>query len=87
MSIGFKYAGKHLPATIKQDSELIDTISPEQRKAITDKLLQQEGMVKAITLLNEYFSSSYLPLLQGSKRDDMYIEKLRKVKERYFEPI
>ncbi len=91
MSIGFNYAGKHLPEVIDKNEDevipLVDDIEPEQRAALVANLLKQEGMVKAITILNEYFSSSYLPLMRGGERDIMYIAKLRKIKERYFEPI
>lgn len=51
------------------------------------EILVQEGLQQALKLVKEYVSGSYLPLVKGQARDQMYMEKMRKVKERYFDSI
>ncbi len=50
-------------------------------------MLRRKGITEAIFTFDKYFDTSYLPLVKGEARDKMFIEKLRKIKERYFDPI
>lgn len=52
-----------------------------------DEKIRQKGLAEAIFVLDEYFDSSYMPLVRGEDRDKLFTEKLRKIKWRYFDPI
>lgn len=52
-----------------------------------DDLVKMKGLQQAQTILLEYMSDYSYPLLQGEERDKFFMNRLRKVKERYFEPI
>lgn len=52
-----------------------------------DDILRRKGLTEAIFTFDKYFDTSYLPLIKGEARDKMFIEKLRKIKERYFDRI
>ena len=52
-----------------------------------DDIIRRKGITEAIFTFDKYFDMSYLPFVRGEARDKMFIEKLRKIKERYFDPI
>lgn len=47
--------------------------------------IQEIGFIKAVELLQKYLNPYYGPL--GVDKDQYYFEKLKKVKERYFDKI
>ncbi len=48
---------------------------------------QDIGLMKGIEVLREYFKPYNYPALKKEDKDKMFFERLRKVKERYFDPI
>ncbi len=73
-------------------SHEVDVQDKQDRRLLTaadinvDDLIHGKGFVKALEVIREYLSPNY-PLVTGEYRDKVYIDKLRKIRERYFEPI
>lgn len=56
-------------------------------QGISSKVHEIKGWQEAQKILSEYFNPYYKPLVTGERRNQMYMEKLEKVKVRYFDPI
>lgn len=85
--IGFKtmreQMDERLPAIIKHE-EKTSNIS---RSATADEILRAEGFMKAIEVLEDYFSNYKHPLVRGERRHEWMKEKIQKIRERYFDSI
>lgn len=78
--IGFKMSHE-VDVQDKQDSRLLTAADIN-----VDDLIQRKGLIKAVEVIREYLSDQY-PFMEAQSRDKKYITKLRKIRERYFEPI
>lgn len=52
-----------------------------------EDLIRMKGIQEANRIMQEYFCSSSYPMLRDEKRDCFFMERLRKIKERYFDEI
>ncbi|WP_312148805.1 hypothetical protein [Empedobacter sp.] len=52
-----------------------------------EDLIKMKGVQMAHQVLLEYFSESAYPLMINENRDEFFMKKLRKIRERYFESI
>lgn len=82
--IGFKVTDNKLavyqPEPVNNVSELDLNLNIEQ-------LMKIKGREQALMVLNEYFDNYMYPLLNGDKRDEFFIGRLRQIRERFFAPL
>lgn len=83
--IGFKVTDNKL-AVITPEQELEHKFSNTQELTF-DQMLQVKGYEQGLEILQEYFNRYSHPMLKGEQRDLFFLEKLRKTKQRFFEPI
>ena len=77
--IGFKNTNNKLAVIEK----------PQERAELPciEDLIKMKGFQEANRIVTEYFSSGAYPMLRDEKRDCFFMERLRKIKERYFDEI
>lgn len=96
--IGFKQAHqqhteeKHEPKNpLTQAFEIgvPDTFGKANLQAFlpADDAIKTKGALLAMETLAGYFDTAYMPLISGESRDEYFINKLRKIKELYFDSL
>ena len=83
--IGFKVTDNKL-AVITPEQEMENKFGKPQELTF-EQALELKGYEKGFQLLKDYFCKYSYPLLVGEQRDSFFIDKLRKTRERFFEPI
>lgn len=63
-----------------------DTVNKHGQYINVDDVIKQKGYMEALKVLEEYFSCKF-PFIKGEERDQKYMGKLLKIKQRYFDPI
>lgn len=61
--------------------------SPEVQNLGLNEHLKIRGYDTAIQILYEYLDSAHRPFLKDTARDEFFMQRLRKVKQRFFDPI
>lgn len=59
----------------------------EEEYITAEEILRAAGREKLLKLVDEYTTPYAYPLLKGDRRDEFFIERLRRINERYFEPL
>ena len=82
--IGFKYNGRQEVVTKAVEQEL----TANGGKPLTaEQILKIRGMEMAWQAVHEYLNGAKYPLIRDKERDKWVANRLRKIKERYFDPI
>ncbi|MCZ2084145.1 MAG: hypothetical protein LC112_07705 [Flavobacteriales bacterium] len=73
----------------KNTNNKVAVIEPQPQTDLpcVEELIKMKGFQEAQKIMLEYFDQGNYPLLRAEKRDCFFIERLRKVKERYFDEI
>lgn len=83
--IGFRQSNTDL--SNETEVKLNNSSNLEIDERLADRIVKMKGWQKASKILEEYFRNDMYPFLKDEKRDDFFIKKLSKIRERYFEPI
>lgn len=83
--IGFKVTDNNV-AVITPEQEM-DSKFGEIQELTLERILQIKGYEQGYKILQEYFDQYAYPMLNQDQRDALFLEKLRKTKQRFFEPI
>ena len=83
--IGFKVTDNNV-AVITPEQEM-DNKFGEIQELTFEEVLELKGYEQGLQLLKDYFCKYSYPLLNGEQRDAFLMDKLRKTRERFFEPI
>ncbi|RTY80699.1 hypothetical protein EKL97_10565 [Flavobacterium sp. LS1P28] len=83
--IGFKVTDNKL-AVITPEQEMENKFGKPQELTF-EEVLELKGYEQGLQLLKDYFCKYSYPLLNGEQRDAFFMDKLRKTRERFFEPI
>ena len=83
--IGFKVTDNKV-AVITPEQEMEYKFGKPQELTVEDAL-KLKGYEQGLQLLKDYFDNYAYPLLNGEQRDTYFMNKLRKTRERFFEPI
>jgi hypothetical protein len=75
----------HYGPTPHTPDELMTILDPPIKEV--EDIIRNKGLAEAIFAIDEYMNDQKYPFVQGEERDKKYIAKLRRIKERYFDPI
>ncbi len=69
--------------------KLQETIGNHKSKTnlSADDIVQIKGWHEALMVLAEYMDRDAMPMLQGKQRDEWLIDKMSRLRFRYFEPL
>lgn len=81
--IGYKVTDNKVAITKEQEFE--EKFNSNQASA--DDLIMMRGYEKAAELLQQYLDRHAYPFLRGEQRDEFFMDKFKKTRERFFEPI
>ena len=58
-----------------------------QIKSEAEQILKTVGWIEALTFVNDYLDPYKYPLITGDKRQEWFLNRMTKVKDRYFDTI
>lgn len=77
----------YLASLDPQEEKELETLIPEIDLSQIESALRLKGLLMAVKCLKEYLDKSNYPFVDGKDRDDMLMDKISKIKCRYYDPI
>lgn len=76
-----------IPEDYEETSEQVSNVVEVQEPIDVDILLQQRGYAMATEIMQQYLNQKNMPFVRGAERDTWLADKMRRIKERYFDKI